>query len=61
VRAGIVPALRNAGHDVLLMTPGTQPVDALAQLAGLPQRATREGTRAPVLVIDQFEEASSVR
>jgi WD40 repeat protein/DNA-binding SARP family transcriptional activator len=65
VRAGVVPALRSAGHDVRLLTPGSQPLDALAEhalrappahRAAHTERRTRNDTPSGVLVIDQFEE-----
>jgi WD40 repeat protein len=54
VRAGVVPALRAAGHDVLLVTPGARPLD---QLVPLREGPARPSTPATVLVVDQFEEA----
>jgi WD40 repeat protein/DNA-binding SARP family transcriptional activator/energy-coupling factor transporter ATP-binding protein EcfA2 len=63
VRAGVVPALHTSGHDLRLLTPGSQPLDALARHAPPASRASdaarRTGTGAPsrVLVFDQFEEA----
>jgi WD40 repeat protein/DNA-binding SARP family transcriptional activator len=52
VRAGIAAALRRDGRPVTVLTPGTHPMDALTALP-------RHG-EAPVLVIDQFEEAVTV-
>ncbi len=52
VRAGVAAALERDGHRVLVITPGTHPVDALTALpaAGPP----------PTLVVDQCEEAFSL-
>ncbi len=50
MRAGIVPALRARGYDVVVLTPG---IDPLASLAA----ARAEAGDHPVLCIDQFEEA----
>jgi DNA-binding SARP family transcriptional activator len=49
VRAGVVPALRHAGRDVRVLTPGPRPLDGLVELTARAQ--------ASVLVVDQFEEA----
>ena len=49
MRAGIVPALRARGHEVVVLTPG---VDPLASLAA----ARAEAGEDAVLCIDQFEE-----
>ena len=49
VRAGIVPALRGAGHDAVVLVPGPDTVDELRQ----------EAARRPAgtaLVVDQLEE-----
>ena len=50
MKAGIVPALRARGHDVVVLTPG---VDPLANLAA----ARAEAGSEAVLCVDQFEEA----
>jgi WD40 repeat protein/DNA-binding SARP family transcriptional activator/energy-coupling factor transporter ATP-binding protein EcfA2 len=49
VRAGVVAALRREGRRVVVVTPGPRPMDALTALPGTGS--------APVLVVDQFEEA----
>jgi WD40 repeat protein len=49
VRAGVAAALERDGRRVLVVTPGAHPSDALT---GLP-----DGGPAPVLVVDQCEEA----
>jgi WD40 repeat protein/DNA-binding SARP family transcriptional activator len=49
VRAGIAAALRRDGRRVVVVAPGAHPLDALT---GLP-----DGGAAPVLVVDQCEEA----
>ena len=49
VRAGVAAALQRDGARVALVTPGARPTDALA---ALPMSG-----RAPVLVVDQCEEA----
>jgi WD40 repeat protein/DNA-binding SARP family transcriptional activator len=49
VRAGIVAALRREGRTVVVVTPGTRPMDALTALP-------TDGP-SPVLVVDQCEEA----
>ena len=54
LRAGVVPALRERGRDVVLMVPGPDPAATMA--------AALAGTRSdPVLVIDQFEEVFTLR
>ncbi len=54
LKAGIVPALREQGRNVVLMVPGSDP--AATMTAGL------AGTRTdPVLVVDQFEEVFTLR
>lgn len=50
VKAGLIPRLRAAGLDVLVMRPGEAPPAALAEAL-----AQRDGRRF-VLVIDQYEE-----
>ena len=49
VRAGVAAALQRNGRQVVVITPGARPMDALA---GLPTSGP-----APVLVVDQCEEA----
>lgn len=49
VRAGVAAALQRDGARVVLVTPGARPTDALA--------AIPTSGRAPVLVVDQCEEA----
>jgi WD40 repeat protein/DNA-binding SARP family transcriptional activator len=49
VRAGLAAALERDGHRVVIITPGAHPLDALTVLP-------RAGP-APVLVVDQCEEA----
>ena len=49
VRAGVAAALARDGRRVVVVTPGAHPSDALT---GLPERGP-----APVLVVDQCEEA----
>lgn len=49
VRAGVAAALQRDGTRVVLVTPGARPRDALA--------AVPTSGRAPVLVVDQCEEA----
>jgi len=49
VRAGLVPALVQAGQHVTLMTPGPEPMGALTT-------AAVRGGRGSVLVVDQLEE-----
>ena len=49
LRAGVVPALRRRGRDVIVLVPGPDPRAALTALPRSP------GTR-PVVVVDQFEE-----
>lgn len=49
VRAGVVPALREAGRSVVVLTPGTSPVASLA--SALASAATPD-----VVVVDQLEE-----
>ncbi len=53
VRAGLAAALRADGQRVVVMTPGAHPVAALA--AAMPGAASTGP--APVLVVDQCEEA----
>jgi WD40 repeat protein/DNA-binding SARP family transcriptional activator len=48
VRAGVVPALRRRGVEVVTFTPGSDPVATLAEAASHPDDA--------VWVVDQFEE-----
>ncbi|MGD8202320.1 BTAD domain-containing putative transcriptional regulator [Ornithinimicrobium sp. W1679] len=48
VRAGVAAALCRLGRDVVIITPGTHPLDALAAATG--------STGEPVLVVDQCEE-----
>ncbi len=50
MKAGIVPALRARGYDVVVLTPGVDPVASLAA-------ARADGGDGAVLCIDQFEEA----
>ncbi len=52
VRAGIAAALGRRGRQVVVVTPGAHPVEALT---ALPDHGDR-----PVLVVDQFEEAFSL-
>ena len=52
VRAGVVAALRRDGRDVLVITPGRHPAEALALL---PRRRA-----ASTLVVDQCEEVYSL-
>jgi WD40 repeat protein/DNA-binding SARP family transcriptional activator len=49
VRAGVTAALKRHGRQVLVITPGRRPMDALT---ALPETGPR-----PVLVVDQCEEA----
>ncbi len=53
IRAGIAATLRRDGKQVVVMTPGAHPVAALAEV--VPGTGT-----APVLVVDQCEEAFSL-
>lgn len=48
VRAGVAAGLCRLGRDVVIITPGRHPLDALATATG--------STRGPVLVVDQCEE-----
>ena len=51
LRAGVVPALRRADHDVVVAVPGTDPIGSLTAAE------QSLGTGSPgVLVVDQFEE-----
>ncbi|HEU0213202.1 MAG TPA: BTAD domain-containing putative transcriptional regulator [Jiangellaceae bacterium] len=52
VRAGVVAALRSEGRQVVVITPGPHPMDALTVLPA--------SGPAPVLVVDQCEEAISL-
>src|ERR671910_823051 len=52
VRAGVVAALRSEGRRVVVITPGAHPMDALTVLP--------TSGPAPVLVVDQCEEAISL-
>ena len=52
VRAGVIASLRRDGRDVLVMTPGPHPSEALA---GLPHRKATS-----TLVLDQCEEVFSL-
>jgi WD40 repeat protein/DNA-binding SARP family transcriptional activator len=52
VRAGVVAALRSEGRQVVVITPGAHPMDALTMLPA--------PGPAPVLVVDQCEEAISL-
>ena len=49
VRAGVAAALEREGSRVVVVTPGTKPLDALT--------AVTSARRAPILVVDQCEEA----
>jgi DNA-binding SARP family transcriptional activator/WD40 repeat protein len=49
VRAGLVPALRQAGTDAVVFVPGSDPDAAMTNAV-----ASSQGT--PVVVVDQFEE-----
>jgi DNA-binding SARP family transcriptional activator/WD40 repeat protein len=51
VRAGVTPALRREGYEVVVVTPGAHPMEPLSAL-----RIIRRGG-TPVLVVDQAEEA----
>ena len=51
VRAGVAAALVRDGKAVVLISPGTHPVDMLSALP--------DGSRQPVLVVDQCEEVFS--
>ncbi|MEU4295187.1 BTAD domain-containing putative transcriptional regulator [Kribbella sp. NPDC026596] len=53
VRAGVAPALRRDGTRVVVMTPGTHPVAALAD--AMPAKGA-----PPALVVDQCEEVFSL-
>jgi WD40 repeat protein/DNA-binding SARP family transcriptional activator len=52
VRAGVAPALRHRGHDVVVIVPGSDPHVTAAAI-----RATTDRT---VVVVDQFEELFAV-
>ena len=52
VRAGIAAALERDGRSVVVITPGTHPLD---MLSGLPDRSPH-----PILVVDQCEEVFSL-
>lgn len=52
VRAGVAAARERAGRRIAVITPGARPMDALTALPG--------SGPAPVLVVDQFEEAFSL-
>ncbi len=52
VRAGVVAALRRDGRDVMVLTPGRHPTEAIAML---PRRRS-----STVLVVDQCEEVFSL-
>lgn len=52
-RAGLVPRLRAGGRPVVIVTPGSDPLGALAAVI-------TEAPRDAVLVVDQFEEVAAV-
>ena len=51
IKAGLLPQLRKAGHAIIVMRPGAQPLAALEQ--ALNESAGQAGA---VLIVDQFEE-----
>ena len=53
IRAGVVPALRRAGHTAVVFSPGDDPAAAMAS-------ALAACDATPVLVVDQFEELFGV-
>lgn len=54
VRAGLAVALRHAGWDVCIFTPGTDPLKALEMQLEFDQE--RAGSERLLILVDQFEE-----
>ena len=55
VGAGLVPALRARGCEVVTMMPGPQPLESLAEATG-GRRGSAPTDPLPILVVDQAEE-----